>query len=93
MEKRMRERTFTRDGKTVTTSTPSAATQLKAEGWREEGTWPTERPEPAHRFERENGEIVDEPTGIPTVDQDSRLAGRRRKAATETQSNPPAPTE
>ena len=99
----MRERTFTRGDKIVTTQTPAAATQLIAEGWEEVNDWPTERPEPAHRFETEDGQIVGAvapgptgpsltaETGIPTVDQDSRIAARRRKAATETQAN--APTE
>jgi hypothetical protein len=102
----MRERTFTRGQVTVTTTTPARATQLIAEGWEEVNDWPTERPEPTHRFERENGEIVDAVEAGPNgpsltvatnatgTDEpvDSRSA-RRRRAASETGEMPPTPTE
>lgn len=80
----MHERTFTRGEVTVTTQTPARATQLIAEGWEEVHDWPTERPEPTHRFERETGEVVD----VPTVE--SKSVTRRRRVE---RGEPVTPTE
>ncbi|HMG44995.1 MAG TPA: hypothetical protein VK611_26920 [Acidimicrobiales bacterium] len=91
----MHERTFTRGEVTVTTKTPARATQLVAEGWTEIHDWPTERPEPGHRFETERGQIIgtvtasDNATG-PHVAVESKSVGRRRRA--ETSETPPTDT-
>lgn len=89
------ERTFRRGEVTVTTSKPATATQLIGEGWEEVEDHPTERPEPGTVADVPgpiSAQVVDalpaEPTGIPTVDADSRIntGGRRarREATTDT---------
>ena len=95
----MRERTFQRDGRTVTTMTPAVATQLVAEGW-EEVELPEGRPEPEQAETAMNLGVADGKvqsrteygqesggTGIPTVDQDDRIPTGARRAR---RAEPPA---